>query len=106
MTAISKPWNKHRTIGQKRPLKISHIWGSRIRLEIEDNKRDLALFNLALGSKLRGCDLVKLLVPDVMSGGVVMRRALVTQQKLALRFSSKLLRVPESLCWTGAILGA
>lgn len=81
MTAASKPWNKHRIIGQKRPLKISHIWGIRIRLEIEDNKRDLALFNMALDSKLRGCDLVKLLVSDVMSGSVVMRRALVTQQK-------------------------
>lgn len=81
MTAASKPRNKHPIIGQKRPLKISHIWGIRIRLEIEDNKRDLALFNLALDSKLRGSDLVKLLVSDVMSGGVVMRRALVTQQK-------------------------
>ncbi|AYA64822.1 tyrosine-type recombinase/integrase [Alteromonas sp. RKMC-009] len=81
MTAASKPWNKHRIIGQKRPLKISHIWGIRIRLKMEDNKRDLALFNMALDSKLRGCDLAKLLVSDVMSGGVVMRRALVTQQK-------------------------
>ena len=81
MTAASKPWNKHQIIGQKRPLKISHIWGIRIRLRMEDNKRDLALFNMALDSKLRGCDLVKLLVSDVMSGGAVMRRALVTQQK-------------------------
>lgn len=81
MTATSKPWNKHQIIGQKRPLKISHIWGIRIRLRMEDNKRDLALFNMALDSKLRGCDLVKLLVSDVMSGGAVMRRALVTQQK-------------------------
>ena len=74
MTAASKPWNKHRIIGQKRPLKISHIWGIRIRLEIEDNKPDLALFNMALDSKLRGCDLVKLLVSDVMSGGVLFSR--------------------------------
>lgn len=59
------PWNKSRLIGQKRPLQISHIWGIRIRLELEGKVRDLALFNMALDSKLRGCDLVKLKVSDV-----------------------------------------
>ena len=53
------PWNKDRIIGQKRPLQISHIWGILIRLELEGKTRDLALFNMALDSKLRGCDLVK-----------------------------------------------
>lgn len=56
------PWNKGRIFGQKRPLHISHIWGIRIRLELEGKTRDLALFNMALDSKLRGCDLVKLKV--------------------------------------------
>ena len=59
------PWNKNRIIGQKKPLQISHIWGIRIRLELEGKARDLALFNLALDSKLRGCDLVKLKVSDI-----------------------------------------
>lgn len=61
----TSPWNKDRIIGQKRPLQISHIWGTRIRLELEGKTRDLALFNMALDSKLRGCDLVKLKVSDV-----------------------------------------
>lgn len=65
------PWNKDRIIGQKRPLKISHIWGIRIRLELEGKIRDLTLFNLALDSKLRGCDLVKLKVSDVAYGSLV-----------------------------------
>ncbi len=61
-------WNKGRIVGQKRPLQISHIWGIRIRLELEGKTRDLALFNMALDSKLRGCDLVKLKVSDVAYG--------------------------------------
>lgn len=75
------PWNKDRIIGQKRPLKIPHIWGIRIRLELEGKIRDLALFNLALDSKLRGCDLVKLKVSDVAYGSSVSSRATVLQQK-------------------------
>mgnify|MGYP000102845391 FL=1 len=75
------PWNKDRIIGQKKPLKISHIWGIRIRLELEGRTRDLALFNLGLDSKLRGCDLVKLKVSDVVCGSSVLRRTHVVQQK-------------------------
>lgn len=75
------PWNKGRIIGQKRPLQISHIWGIRIRLELEGKTRDLALFNMALDSKLRGCDLVKLKVCDVAYGSSVSSRATVLQQK-------------------------
>ncbi|WLS81065.1 tyrosine-type recombinase/integrase (plasmid) [Erwinia pyri] len=75
------PWNKSRIIGQKRPLQISHTWGIRIRLELEGKVRDLALFNMALDSKLRGCDLVKLKVSDVAYGHSVSGRATVLQQK-------------------------
>ena len=75
------PWNKDRLVGQKRPLQISHIWGIRIRLELEGKTRDLALFNLALDSKLRGCDLVKLKVSDVTCGRSILSRANVVQQK-------------------------
>lgn len=77
----SIPWNKGKLIGQRKPLKISHIWGIRIRLELEGNIRDLALFNLALDSKLRGCDLVKIKVSDIAYGKTVMPRAHIVQQK-------------------------
>jgi hypothetical protein len=53
------PWNKGRFTGQKRPLKPKDVWAIRIRLQLEHRKRDLALFNLAIDSKLRGCDLVR-----------------------------------------------
>jgi hypothetical protein len=65
------PGTKGRLIGQKRPLKPSQVWAIRIRLqlEIEKRSRDLALFNLAIDSELRGCDLVRLRVNDVCVGG-------------------------------------
>ncbi|MEO1495442.1 MAG: integrase, partial [Pseudomonadota bacterium] len=58
-------WNKGRIVGQKRPLLPKHVWAIRVRLEIAENVRDLALFNTAIDSKLRGCDLVRLKVADV-----------------------------------------
>src|SRR5690242_18398841 len=56
------PWNKGRLIGQKRPLKPRDVWSIRVRLQVERRARNLALFNLAIDSKLRGCDLVRLQV--------------------------------------------
>ena len=53
------PWNKGKLIGQKPPLKLKEIWGIRIRLQISNDIRQLALFNLAVDSKLRGCDFGK-----------------------------------------------
>ncbi len=78
---IHVPWNKGRIVGQKRPLLPKHVWSIRVRLEIADNKRDLALFNMAVDSKLRGCDLVRLKVNDVYAAGSVKDRASVTQSK-------------------------
>ena len=75
------PWNKGRLIGQKRPLKPKDVWAIRIRLQLEGRKRDLALFNLAIDSKLRGCDLVSVQVDDVFVGGRVRDRATMTQKK-------------------------
>ena len=75
------PWNKGKLIGQKLPLKLKEIWGIRIRLQMEKNSRELALFNLAIDSKLRGCDLVKLKFCDVAQGNRVSSRAVVMQQK-------------------------
>jgi len=63
-----RPWNKGRLVGQKPPLKLKEIWEIRIRLQIDKKHRDLALFNLAIDSKLRACDLLKLRVSDVSQG--------------------------------------
>jgi len=59
-TVQRDPWNKGRLIGQKRPLKPKEVWFIRVRLQLEHRARDLAMFNLAIDSKLRGCDLVRL----------------------------------------------
>lgn len=75
------PWNKGRLIGQKLPLKLKEIWAIRIRLQLAERLRDLALFNLAIDSKLRGCDLVSLRVKDVAQGQSIVHRAIVMQQK-------------------------
>jgi integrase len=75
------PWNKGKVTGQKPPLKPREVWAIRVRLQIANRVRDLALFNLAIDSKLRGCDLVHLRVEDVMQGDQVRTRALVFQRK-------------------------
>ena len=75
------PWNKGKLVGQKLPLKLQEIWAIRVRLQIHDRHRELALFNLAIDSKLRACDLLKLRVSDVSSGGRIGSRAMVMQQK-------------------------
>ena len=75
------PWNKGKLVGQKPPLKLKEIWAIRIRLQIANRIRDLALFNLAIDSKLRSCDLVKLRIRDVTHGNSVSKRAMVIQQK-------------------------
>ncbi|SDL71291.1 tyrosine-type recombinase/integrase [Aliiruegeria lutimaris] len=76
-----QPWNKGRVVGQKRPLLPNHVWAIRVRLELAERKRDLALFNLAIDSKLRGCDLVKLEVADVYAAGLVKERTSIIQSK-------------------------
>ena len=73
--------NKGRIVGQKRPLQPKHVWAIRIRLEVAGRPRDLALFNLAIDSKLRGCDLVRLKVADVYAAGQVKHRAAIVQSK-------------------------
>src|SRR5690242_1448442 len=68
-------------VGAKLPLRPMHVWAIRVRLQIERRVRDLALFHIALDSKLRGCDVVSLRVPDILAAGIVRRRAIVIQQK-------------------------
>ncbi len=74
-------WNKAKLIGPKPPLQPRHVWAIRTRLQINRRIRDLALFNLAIDSKLRGCDLVSLMVADVAPHGYALDRATVRQRK-------------------------
>jgi integrase len=75
------PWNKGIIMGQKPPLKRSEVWAIRIRLQIAEQVRDLAMFNMAIDSKLRACDLVRLRVRDVAHGPQISSRAIVMQRK-------------------------
>ena len=76
-----RPWNKGKLIGAKPPLRSKHVWSIRTKLQIEGHVRDLALFNLAIDSKLRGCDVVALKVEDVAPNGYAVVRATVRQKK-------------------------
>lgn len=75
------PWNKGKLIGARPPLRPKHVWSIRTRLLLEGRVRDLALFNLAIDSKLRGCDVVAVKVEDVAPNGYTMDRATVRQKK-------------------------
>lgn len=77
----SIPWNKGKLVGQKAPLKPPEVWAIRVRLQLANCKRDLALFNLAIDSKLRGCDLLRVRVSDLRMGGEIRRRAKIVQSK-------------------------
>jgi site-specific recombinase XerC len=83
-----KAWNNGRIIGQKRPLLPKHVWAIRVPLELANLTRDLALFNLAIDSKLRGCNLVKLRVADVYASGTIKERTSILQSttKTSVRF--------------------
>jgi len=76
-----RAWNEGKLVGQKAPFKLQEIWAIRIRLQMQDRLRELALFNLGIDSKLRACDLVKLRVRDVCHGDRLAARAIVLQQK-------------------------
>ena len=76
-----EPWNKGKLVGQKAPFKLKDIWALRVRLQMEGRVRELALLNLGIDSKLRGCDLVALKVRDVCHGDQVASRAVVMQHK-------------------------
>ena len=75
------PWNKGKLVGQKPALKPKEIWAIRIRLQIANRVRDLALFNLAIDSKLRSCDLVKIRIRDIAHGSSIASKTMVMQQK-------------------------
>ena len=79
--ARAMPWNKGKLLGQKPPLKLKEIWAICIRLQLDHRTRELALFNLAVDSKLRGCDLVPLRVHDAVQGSRVAFACDLSQQK-------------------------
>ncbi|MCW6511703.1 tyrosine-type recombinase/integrase [Lichenifustis flavocetrariae] len=76
-----RPWNAGRKLGAKRALKPQQVWAVRFWLDREGRLRDRAMFDLAIDSKLRGCDVVKVKISDLVVGGRVRNRALVVQQK-------------------------
>jgi len=80
-TARREPWNKGKIVGQKAPFKLKDIWALRVRLQMQERVRELALFDLGIDSKSRGCDLVSLKVRDICHGDQVASRAIVMQHK-------------------------
>jgi integrase len=83
VASISKrtPWNKGKLIGAKPPLRPKHVWSIRTKLQVDSRARDLAMFNLAIDSKLRGCDVVALKVEDIAPSGYAVDRATIRQKK-------------------------
>jgi integrase len=75
------PWNRGKLTGQKPPLKPRHVWAIRTRLQLGKRIRDLALFNVAIDSKLRGCDIVRLMIEDIAPHGCCIDRATIRQRK-------------------------
>ncbi|RLC56040.1 MAG: integrase [Chloroflexi bacterium] len=98
-----RPWNKGRVTGQKPPLKPKEVWSIRVRLQMTDSTRDLALFNLAIDSKLRGCDLVALRVADVFLAGKARERTSIVQKKTGRPVQFELsTQTQDSTCaWVG-----
>lgn len=80
-TNTREPWNKGKLVGQKTPFRIRDIWAIRVRLQLAEKVRDLAIFELAIDSKLRACDLVALRVRDVTHGDHISSRATIMQKK-------------------------
>lgn len=97
------PARTHAILGAKLPLRPMHVWAIRVRLQIEGRLRDLALFDIALDSKLRGCDVVSLRVADVVAAGTLRRRAAVIQQKTGRPVHFEITeQTPQSLSnWLG-----
>jgi integrase len=100
-SANRRPWNAGRLLGSKRALKPQQVWAIRFLLDHEGRLRDRALFDLAIDSKLRGCDIVKMRIGDITSGGRIKSRAMVVQQKTGGPVQFELLASAQSslLAW-------
>ncbi len=97
-----RPWNAGRKLGGKRALKPLQVWAIRFWLDREQRLRDRAMFDLAIDSKLRGCDVVKVKISDLVSGGRVRTRATVIQRKTGRPFSSSSLNLLAAVFWHGS----
>jgi hypothetical protein len=95
-------WNAGRTVGAKRALKPKQIWEIRFYLNQHRRLRDRALFDLAIDSKLRGCDLVRMKIGDLVSGGQIRTRAIVMQQKTGRPVQFDCFRTLGPACWRGS----
>ena len=95
-------WNAGRTVGAKRALKPKQIWQIRFYLNQNRRLRDRALFDLAIDSKLRGCDLVRMKIGDIVSGGQIRTRAIVMQQKTSRPVQFELLADARASLLTGS----
>ena len=93
-----RPLEQGCLIGQKRPLKPKDVWTVRVRLQLEGRKRDLAMFNLAINSKLRDCHLIRVRIDDGRAGGRVRDRATVVQTKTQL---AAYMRFAQAIVWDG-----
>jgi hypothetical protein len=93
--------DKGKLAGQKAPLRLKEIWAIRIRLQLAERTRELALFNLAVDSKLRSCDLVNLRVRDITHGERIAARAIIMQQKTQrpVQFEITEVATPDELPW-------
>ncbi len=95
--ALPIPWNKGKLIGAKPPLLLKHVWSIRSKLRVDGRIRDLAMFNLAIDSKLRGCDVVSIKVEDIAPRGVAVARASVRQRKTGHTVKFELTEQPRYL---------
>jgi integrase len=103
LTATKRPvWNAGRTVGAKRALKPKQIWEIRFYLNQRRCLRDRALFNLAIDSKLRGCDLVQMKIGDIVSGGQIRTRSVVMQQKTGRPVQFSCCRTLGQACLAGS----
>ena len=102
---VTQPWNKSKLTGAKPPLSPKHVWAIRTRLLLLKRFRDLALFNLAIDSKLRGCNLVGLRIADVAAHGYAVDRASVRQRNREGRFASRLRSKPDKRSTTISRIG-
>ena len=102
---VTQPWNKGKLTGAKPPLSPKHVWAIRTRLLLLKRFRDLALFNLAIDSKLRGCDLVGLRIADVAPHGYAVDRARLDSAKREGRFASRLRSKPDKRSTTISRIG-
>src|SRR6266487_7069087 len=91
------PWNKGKLTGAKPPLRPKHVWSIRTKLQMADRKRDLALFNLAIDSKLRGCDVIGLKVEDIAPNGYAIERATIRQKKTDRNYQRRVANLVRSL---------